>query len=46
MKSKVYNKCPICGKVNKHVWDGILKKSEGYFVVICECENIYLQAIV
>ncbi len=45
MDAKVRKKCPKCGKVNKHVWGDKLIKGQGYFVVICECGESYLQAL-
>lgn len=45
MDAKVRNKCPRCGKVNKHVWGDKLTEGQGYFVVICECGESYLQAL-
>ncbi len=44
MDLKVRKECPKCGKVNKHNWEERTISGQGYFVVVCECGESYLQA--
>jgi len=45
MDEEIKDKCPGCGKINKHVWGDKLESTKGCFVVKCECGAIYLQAL-
>lgn len=43
--NKEQDKCPECGRVNKHIWGDKLASTKGSFVVKCGCGTIYLQAL-
>lgn len=45
MDDIIRKKCPNCGKVNKHAWNDKLSTHNGCFLVICECEESYIQAL-